>query len=260
MNIENDSQDVADAPQAISEYPDEATRGAADISALPRLPVSASKIRWADPYGDEAAPVWASVSMDAGSVAPSPYNPPDSWDMYIADWRRVDQELRPAISLVPELINSGNSVGKAIQRYRDLFGELTEGRHLTKEYEVAAKMCAAAILSRTSERNCVSTSTKILQFLRGSVVSAHESGAYLYDRGAWASRGPDLPQSMIVDILNAFKLDGRWLADGPGSWGEFVDYFEEKAAACDIGDAGVDDAQTRQTHGWGRERPRPSEK
>ena len=223
-----DSQDIAAASLAISDY-------AADISALPRLPVSAPKVRRADAYSDEAAPVGALVSMDSGSAAPVPYNPPDSWDMYIADWRRVDQELCPAISLVPEVINSDNSVEKAIQRYRGLFVELTEGCHLTKEYEDAAKVCAVASLSCASERNCVATATKILLFPRGSAVRANESGAYLYDRGAWAACGSDLPHSTIEDILNSFKLAGRWLEDGPCSLGEFVAYFQEKAAACDIG-------------------------
>ena len=79
-----DSQDIADASIAISDY-------VADISALPRLPVNAPNVRWADAYSDEAAPVGALVSMASGTVAPAPYNPPDSREMHIAERRRVDQ-------------------------------------------------------------------------------------------------------------------------------------------------------------------------
>ena len=60
-----DSQDVADAPLAIPDY-------AADISALPRLPVSTPNVSRADAYSDEAVPVGALVSMASGSVAPFP--------------------------------------------------------------------------------------------------------------------------------------------------------------------------------------------
>ena len=238
-----DSHDIADASPATSDY-------AADISSLPLVPVSAPKVRWVDADCDEAAPVGASVSMAPESVAHAPYNPPDSRDMYIADWRRVGHEQCPAISFVPEVIHSDNPAEKAIQRYRGLFVELADGRHLAKEYEDAANVCAVASLSCASERNCVSTATKILLFLRESALRAHESVAYLYDSGARSACGSDLPHCTIEDILNSFKLAELLLEEGTGSWAEFVAYFQE-GAACDIGGAGIGDAQTRQTQGWG---------
>ena len=150
-----------------------------------------------------------------------------AWDPYVSAWRVRDKLNCPPLVFEPESLDEFDAVVSSIRKYQALYGQLSAGVLNQGRLRGATKICAVSEASIPSERNCISVATKVFLFLRSGALRAHESGAYVYRRGAWTSIGSDLPRDMVDGVLSAFKVaDGLYLR-GPESWGEFAPFFRE---------------------------------
>ena len=140
-------------------------------------------------------------------------NPPSAepagryaWEPYVSTWRVSDRLNCPPLAFEPESFDEFDAVDASLQRYQALYDQIATTELNQPTLVDALKICALAQASLPSEKNCISLATKALLFLRSEVLRAHESGAYVYGKGAWTAIGSDLPHGMVEGALNAFKF------------------------------------------------------
>ena len=145
-----------------------------------------------------------------------------AWEPYVSTWRVSDKLNCPPLAFEPESFDEFDAVDESVRRYQVLYDQIATAELSHPRIVDALKICAIAQASLPSEKNCISLATKALLFLRSEVLRAHESGAYVYGKGAWTAIGSDLPHGMVEGVLNAFKFAEGLLLRGPESWEEFA--------------------------------------
>ena len=152
-----------------------------------------------------------------------------AWEEYVSTWRVGDKLNCPPLVFEPESFDEFDAVGASIQMYQALYGQLAGGNLIPGHLGGALKICTISDASILGEKNCISVATNALLFLRSEVLRSHESGAYVYGRGAWASIGSDLPRGMVEGVPNAFKIADGLYQRGPDNWAEFSSFRREGA-------------------------------